>query len=174
MNILARITDWWLRQARQSSHSLRPEPPPPTPVQREPAAPDLLVGPPMVGDGTLRDWMIHHHRRNANVWQAVVVEFYDRVRQDRVIFETYFRGVDLARLQNHFLRGLVFLTHSGLTARKADELAERHAHLRITDEHFDRVAQVLVNVLTDYGVPRVAIPQLRKIAGELKKRIVTA
>lgn len=128
----------------------------------------------MVGQDTLRDWMIHHHIRNADVWQSVVAEFYNRVKRDDEIVQAYFLGVNLEGLQLHFMRALVVVTHIGLTERMANTLAEKHARLHITGEHFDRVVGVLLNVLTDYGVPRVAIPQLGNIAATLRRRIVTA
>lgn len=168
--LLARLSDWW--------HSFtigQTPPPPPQYTSRGPAAPDMLAPPPMVGDDTLRDWMVHHHRHDANVWQSVVSKFYATAAADEEI-RAYFDGVDMDRLQNHFLRQLVIITHIGLTVRAADSLGQRHAHLGITGPVFDRVRDVLVNTLTDFGVPRTAVLQLAQkdgIVEVLRRRLVT-
>lgn len=169
--IIDRIKTWW--------NSLMTTPTPPVAIRSTPDHNDgaEVIAPPPVIDGvTLRDWMIHTHIRTEETWQAVVAEFYHRVQQDDEIVKAYFSrpGLDLLDLQRHFMRALVVVSHVGLTRRAADTLGDKHAHLGIQGEHFDRVVNVLTDVLADYRVPRDYVLQLVPVVVQLRKRIVTA
>ena len=166
------MRDWWHAFLQYLAGRAADPPQPPPPPEHRPAAPDILAPPPMVDGDTLRDWMVHHHRSNGNVWQSVVGDFYARAAADPEI-AAYFVGVDMAELQRHFMRALVVVTHIGLTVRAADALGARHEHLHIRAEHFDRVVGVLTDVLADYGVPRSAVLQLVPVTDVLRRRIVT-
>jgi hypothetical protein len=88
------------------------------------------------------------------------------------------RGIGAAELvadvQRHFLRALLILTHTGLTERTANSLAERHASLGLTPYVYDRTADALVATATRYEVPANAMKTLGRMITELKPRLVTA
>jgi hypothetical protein len=135
-----------------------------------PSAGDLLVGPPMVGQDTLRDWLIHY-RKDGDVWSDVVREFYRRAAGAPTVAD-YFGGhvttdgeIDPA-LQRHFTAALVLITHTGVTRGLPAIAAGWHNGVRnsagdpITPEVFDAVTATLVGVLRDFDVPDAALEQL--------------
>lgn len=138
----------------------------------------LLVGPPMIGGDTLRDWLIHHHPLRDGVWSQVVSNFYNRAAAVPWVFD-YFRKVDMRQLERHFTAQLVILTHTGVTQAMVDDLAEKHADVRnshgqpITPEVWAAVVDTLVLVLRDAGVPEAALVQLGATIAPLRPVLVT-
>jgi hypothetical protein len=154
----------------------------PTVVREAPHANRLLVPPPKVDGVTLRDWAIHYTHR-ADIWESFVTDFYETAAGDPDVLQVFKdaaarRGIGAAELmadvQNHFLRALLILTHTGLTERLAASLAERHFALGLTPYVYDRTADALVAVATRYGVPTNAMKTLGQMIAELKPRLVTA
>jgi hypothetical protein len=139
------------------------------------------VPPPKVDGVTLRDWAIHYTHR-ADIWESFVTDFYETAAGDPDVLQVFKdaaarRGIGAAELvadvQNHFLRALLILTHTGLTERLAASLAERHFALGLTPYVYDRTADALVAVATRYGVPANAMKTLGQMIAELKPRLVT-
>lgn len=126
--------------------------------------PDLLAPPPMVGQDTLRDWLIHY-RKDGNVWSDVTRTFYDRAAAAPAVFD-YFGGVDWPHLQRHFTAALVLITHSGVSHDLPATAARWHVDVRnshgdpITPDIFDAVIDTLAGVLRDYDVPEATLGQL--------------
>jgi hypothetical protein len=189
-NLLAWLTVWTWRKARVYD---RPKPDPHAVenlrqaamgTRREDVAPHanrLLVPPPKVDGVTLRDWAIHYTHR-ADIWESFVTDFYETAAGDPDVLQVFKdaaarRGIGAAELvadvQNHFLRALLILTHTGLTERLAASLAERHFALGLTPYVYDRTADALVAVATRYGVPANAMKTLGQMIAELKPRLVT-
>jgi hypothetical protein len=200
-NLLAWMTVWAWRKARVYD---RPKPDPHAvarlradamstrrgdvrvdpgrPVSQPSHANRLLVPPPKVDGVTLRDWAIHYTHR-ADIWESFVTDFYETAAGDPDVLQVFKdaavqRGIGAAELvadvQNHFLRALLILTHTGLTERLAASLAERHFALGLTPYVYDRTADALVAVATRYGVPTNAMKTLGQMIAELKPRLVTA
>jgi hypothetical protein len=159
------------------------------PVSQPSHANRLLVPPPKVDGVTLRDHMIHYHQRAddqghpVDFWAAFTADFYETAAGDPDVLQVFKdaaarRGIGAAELvadvQNHFLRALLILTHTGLTERLAASLAERHFALGLTPYVYDRTADALVAVATRYGVPANAMKTLGQMIAELKPRLVTA
>jgi hypothetical protein len=154
----------------------------PTVVREAPHANRLLVPPPKVDGVTLRDWAIHYTQRS-NIWESFVTDFYETAAGDPDVLQVFKdaaarRGIGAAELvadvQRHFLRALLILTHTGLTERTANSLAERHASLGLTPYVYDRTADALVATATRYEVPANAMKTLGRMITELKPRLVTA
>lgn len=150
------------------------------PTSGVPAAPRpvriLLAGPPTIEGATLRDWLVHHARRD-RVWEDVVVEFYRRAAADPSV-AAYFTGVDLAALQRHFLATLTMLTHTGLHRHTVDRMATAHRAVRtpdgvpVTGRVWDAVVSALVGALAGHGVPASTIESLGALLDPLRAVIV--
>ena len=131
----------------------------------------VLAAAPVVDGQSLRDWLIHHHPLHGDAWSRVVCDFYSRAAAEPQI-KRYFAGIDMEKLQRHFLSALVVLTHTGLTERAATTLGGRHKYLGITPADYDMVGQVLVDTLCDHGVPQGAVTDLMPALKILRERIV--
>jgi hypothetical protein len=138
---------------------------------------DQLTTPPMIGDVTMYQWLTRHHPTRDNAWANVVAEFYNRAATVPAVF-AYFGHRDDAgqwqpltpaewqRLQSHFTRALILVTHTGVTGRLLRNLEERHADVRdadgnpITAEIYAAVVSTLLGVLRDYDVPEAGLRSL--------------
>jgi truncated hemoglobin YjbI len=138
---------------------------------------ELLAPPPMIDGVVLRDWLIHHHRKDDNVWRDVVVEFYDLAAADDHIRQ-FFRHTDLPTLRQHFTRTLVKVTGEGVTASDVHYLATKHTFVDdaagqpITPAVWDKVVGVLVGVLRSKGVPSQGIAALAETIAPLRPALV--
>lgn len=132
----------------------------------------VVAPPPMVGDYTLKEWLIHVSPVDG-VWKDVVTAFYTEAERDPLI-EPYFRDTDMERLQNHFLKALLVLTDKGLTVGMARMMATVHrpALTRegtpITPEVYDAAVTVLGGVLKRSGVSDEAIGQTVEVVKPLR------
>jgi hypothetical protein len=149
--------------------------------------PHVIAPPPMIGNYTLRDWLVHHYNRDG-VWAEVVAEFYNRAAAVPWVLDYFGRvaGDDdasrarMAKLQRHFTAQLVIVTHTGVTAPMLDVLRDKHlgvtnsAGTPITGEVFDAVVDTLGGVLRDSGVPDRAIEQLVATCAPLRPVLVRA
>jgi len=137
---------------------------------------DLLVGPPMVGNDTLRDWLIHY-RQTPETWAEVVAEFYSRAAGVPEVAD-YFVGVDWPRLKNHFMATLVIITHTGVIRAMPARMSTLHRDVRnsegqpITEPIFDAVIGTLVDVLRDFGAPQSALDQLGATVAPFRAALV--
>lgn len=136
---------------------------------------ELLVAPPQIRGNHLRDWLQHYTKRS---WPDAVREFYGRAASDPEI-APYFHGVALPALQRHFTAAIVLLTNTGLTKGTLRHLAHRHANVRtpdgtpITAEVYNKTVGVLIDILTEWGVPRYALADLSRLIEPLREVIVT-
>lgn len=81
--------------------------------------------------------------------RTVIIEFYDRVLDSDVVGH-FFEDVDLARIIDHQTK--FFTAIMGGPAEFADQrLANAHRSLVVTHRHFDEVARILSDTLTDAG-----------------------
>ena len=139
---------------------------------------DVVAPPPTVRGDTVRDWL-RHYTNHEHAWNGVVAEFYRRAASYPAV-ASYFAGVDMPRLQRHFVAALVVVTSNGLTARTVRAMTVAHAPVRnrdgvpITGAVYDQVVDVLVEVLVEHGVPGPAIDELARVIDPLRAAIVAA
>ena len=154
-----------------------PTPPRATPAVRGPD--DVIVPPPTVpgrtGKDDLREWLLWFAPDTS--WPEVVADFYRRAAADPQV-ASYFHEADMDELQFHFTAAITMLCKEGLTARALRAMTVRHAHVTNRDgEHihgviFDKVVDTLVDVLSEVGVPDVAINELAACIDPLRAAIV--
>ena len=81
--------------------------------------------------------------------RAVIIAFYDSVLDSDVVGH-FFEDVDMAKLIDHQTK--FFSSILGGPADFADQrLAQAHRHLDVTDAHFDEIARILSDTLTEAG-----------------------
>jgi truncated hemoglobin YjbI len=154
-----------------------PTPPRATPTVRGPD--DVIVPPPTVpgrtGKDDLREWLLWFAPDAS--WPEVVADFYRRAAADTQV-ASYFHRADMEELQFHFTAAITMLCKEGLTARALRAMTVRHANVTNRNgEHihgaiFDKVVDTLVDVLSDVGVPDVAINELAACIDPLRAAIV--
>lgn len=93
--------------------------------------------------------------------EATVEEFYKRVTQDPLL-SPFFKHLNMTRqidMQKKFLNHVFGgHTYEGKNMRKA------HAHLHLTDEHFNRVAKHLSDAMLYLGVKQNLVDQVLAVA----------
>ena len=157
-------------------------PPPMQGPDLYPGVPDthLLTECPMVdapgGPTPLRDWL--RHLAGVDAWSEAVSRFYTRAAADPDIAD-YFTGVDMARLQRHFLAALMIVTGQGVTVGVARRMHTAHAAVRnahgqpITDATWNTVVGVLAGVLGELGTPSATLVALATTIAPIRAAIVT-
>jgi hemoglobin len=104
--------------------------------------------------------------------EAVVDEFYDRVLTDEHL-ESYLDGVDTDALHDH---QAAFISHvaGGPVEYDGRTMAAAHAHLDVTDEDFDRVAEHLDASLRAFDVSDEDREELLDAVASLRADVVSA
>lgn len=103
---------------------------------------------------------------------TVVDEFYDRVLADEEL-EQYFEHIDTDDLRDHQKDFISYVT-GGYDDYEGPSMYRAHAHLDITDEAFDRVADHLDASLRACNVSENDRKELLAEVASLKDEIVTA
>ncbi len=81
--------------------------------------------------------------------RAVIFDFYDRVLDSDVVGH-FFENVDLAKLVDHQTKFFASIL-GGPVGFVDQRLANAHAHLHVTDAHFDEIVSILKETLQDVG-----------------------
>jgi hemoglobin len=102
--------------------------------------------------------------------REAVDRFYKAVLDDEDL-RPYFAGTNLTELKRHQVL-LLSQVLGGPADYDGRALGEAHAGLGITDDHFDKVAGLLVAVLTDMGSDDEVIGAVTTTVGGLKPDIV--
>jgi len=146
--------------------------------QAAPVAP--LARPPQVpvssGTVTIPEYLRRYHPQGEKALMAAVNEMYRRAAAVPEVAD-YLRDADMAVLPRHFHSALMVLTTSGLTPVLARQLRAAHGGVRnsqgdpITPAIYGAVLGVLVDVLTDAGIPDAALAQVKEMAGPLEEVI---
>ncbi len=102
--------------------------------------------------------------------EAVVDEFYRRVPADPLLAE-FFVGVDMAKLRN---QQIAFFTQAtgGPQIYKGADMKRAHAHLKIKEMHFNKVAMHLIETLRHFEVPQEMIDEVIALVAPLAKEII--
>lgn len=103
---------------------------------------------------------------------AVVDDFYDRVLADDRISH-YFEDADVDDLRDHMTVFIASVT-GGPVEYDGRGMTEAHAHLDVTEEHFEVVAEHLSQTLADAGVEADDREDLLSTVAALKPAIVSA
>lgn len=82
----------------------------------------------------------------------IVLDFYERALDSDQIGD-FFEDVDLSRLVDHQTKFVSFLL-GGPASFSDDHLRQIHLHLRIGDDDFTEMAEVLSDTLVDHGFSR--------------------
>ena len=101
---------------------------------------------------------------------AVVEDFYRRLLDDPDL-KGFFDGIDMEHQKRQQVK---FLTAAfgGPNEYQGRSMHDAHRHLGITEFHFDRVAEHLVQTLRDAGVGQAEIDEIVALVGPLKKEVV--
>jgi len=107
----------------------------------------------------------------ASVAEAVE-KFYSKLTSDPDTAE-FFENTDVAELQT---RQRMFLTAAlgGPDAYEGRDMRAAHAHLHLTEEHFDLFLDHLVETLTELGFEPSRIAEVRRSLEPLRLEIVSA
>lgn len=102
--------------------------------------------------------------------EAVVAEFYNRVPVDPLL-APFFVGVDLSVLNS---QQIAFFTQAlgGPKIYKGADMKSAHAHLKIKEAHFNKVAMHLVETLQYFAVPQSFIDEVIAAVAPLAKEII--
>ncbi len=102
--------------------------------------------------------------------RVVVEHFYDRVLSDPLL-QPFFAHVNMVTQKS---RQVEFFSHvlGGPQRFRGPTMRDAHAHLRITERHFTRVAEHLLYTLKIQGVSQALIDQILTIIGPLATEIV--
>lgn len=80
----------------------------------------------------------------------IVLELYNRILEDDEI-GPFFDNVDMSRIVDHQTKFVSSLL-GGPASFSDDQIARMHNHLAISNEHFDRLREILAATLADHGV----------------------
>ena len=100
----------------------------------------------------------------------IVHDFYDRVRQSPTLM-SYFTGIDMDRVIQHQIRFLCQLL-GGPVSYEGKTLEKAHLHLRITEQAFAEVADLLGETLEDAGMEDGDVQAVMTIVAAAKPKIV--
>jgi truncated hemoglobin YjbI len=184
------LVGWVLLYARRPTLEAprhEPEPRNDVPDDELHSGNEVLTSPPIVrtttfGDVTLREWLTRFHPLRDGVWDEVVTRFYARAAGD-VSIARYFTGVDMAKLQRHFLATLLIVTGRGLTPSTVESMRDKHMRVHDPDGNpisgaiYDRVlttlGQVIAQALAEAGIdPGPVLDQLLVTVAPLRAAIV--
>lgn len=100
----------------------------------------------------------------------LVADFYDRVVADPLIGH-HFAAVDMERLVDHQTRVIGGLM-GGPFRLDETQLRRVHAHLRITGEEFQRMADLLAEACADHGIDRQDLVAMMNAMGRCRSLVV--
>lgn len=101
----------------------------------------------------------------------IVHNFYEKI-MDEESLEAYFWDIDMTRLMRHQVDFLCMVL-GGPANYTGRSLKDAHAHLNITEEHFNTVAGLLEEALEEGGMEDDDIEAVIGIVASTKDDIVT-
>ncbi len=108
----------------------------------------------------------------ADAINAVVNEFYERVLSDPQV-KGFFANTDMD-LQAERQKQFITMALGGPDGYEGRNMKDAHAHLAITEHHFNLIAEHLVNTLKWAGADDSAIEGVVAAVAPLKDEVVTA
>lgn len=101
---------------------------------------------------------------------AAVDKFYVKVLADKRI-NSFFEGLDMVAQANK-QKAFLTMVFGGPSKYTGKDMRAGHAHLGLTDEHFDAVVENLAATLKDMGVGQEDIKQVASIAESTRKDVL--
>ncbi len=102
---------------------------------------------------------------------AAVGIFYKKILADDRV-NHFFKNVDMDE-QSPKLKAFLAYAFGAPMAYTGKSMRQAHAHMRITDNHFQVVAMHLADTLKELQVPDELIQKVMYVAGSVKDQIVT-
>jgi len=100
----------------------------------------------------------------------IVHGLYEKIAMSEIL-QPYFENVDMQQLMSHQTKFFSSIM-GGPVHYDATQLTEVHRYLNITDEAFTEVAELLEEVLEDFGVLQKDIDTLLAMVADVKPQIV--
>lgn len=101
---------------------------------------------------------------------AAVDKFYDKVLADDRI-NHFFEGMDMAAQANK-QKAFLTMAFGGPNDYSGRDMRLSHAHLGLTEEHFNAVVENLAGTLVDMGVGEADIQEVAAIADSVKDDVL--
>lgn len=101
---------------------------------------------------------------------AAVDIFYRKVLADDRISE-YFDTVDMES-QHTKQKAFLTMAFGGPNAYSGKDMREAHKHMKLTDVHFNAVAECLVATLTELSVPQAEIDEIVSVCLSVKDDVL--
>lgn len=101
---------------------------------------------------------------------AAVDKFYVRVLADKRI-NSFFEGLDMVAQANK-QKAFLTMVFGGPSKYSGKDMRSGHAHLGLTDMHFDAVVENLAATLKDLGVNDMDIREVAAIAESTRKDVL--
>lgn len=103
-----------------------------------------------IGKGSVMGEVLYHRLGGADAIEAVVDEFYDRVLADDRVAH-FFDDVDMSQQRAHQTQ-FISAVAGGPVEYTGKEMEEAHAHLDISHDDFDVIAELLAASLEAFDV----------------------
>lgn len=100
-----------------------------------------------------------------SVISRIVLDLYDRLLDDDDV-GPFFDEVDMDRIVDHQTKFVSSLL-GGPACYTNDQIGKMHAHLNISDLHFERLKVILAETLADQGI---GPDDIETVVGEFEKR----
>jgi len=137
-----------------------------------PLAPRPPFPAPMVGDLTVKQWMIHAYL-NDNIWARFVDSFYVRASSSPFV-APLFADKDMADIKRKFLATLLIMCDKGVDEHAAATLIDKHLHLNMSEAAYDATMNALEETLVQYRVPEETIGQFVPMIDYFRDEMVAA
>jgi hemoglobin len=102
--------------------------------------------------------------------RLMVSDLYDRIL-DSERLGPYFQGIDVRRLVDHQTKFVSSLM-GGPASFTNEQLTRAHAHLRLSPEEFDEMADLFREVLEDFRVPDADVERLHAHLLSLREHVI--
>ncbi len=101
---------------------------------------------------------------------AAVDKFYGKVLKDKRI-KHFFENLDMAA-QAAKQKAFLTMVFGGPSKYNGKDMQAGHAHLGLTEEHFNAVVELLAETLTELGVQKSDIQEIAGIANSVKADVL--
>jgi hemoglobin len=102
--------------------------------------------------------------------RLMVSDLYDRILESERL-GPYFQEIDVRRLIDHQTKFVSSLM-GGPASFTNEQLTRAHAHLRLSSEEFDEMAEIFRDVLEDFRVPEGDVQRLHAHVLSLREHVV--
>ena len=100
----------------------------------------------------------------------MVLDLYNRLLDDDDI-GPFFDDVDMARIVDHQTKFISSLL-GGPASYTDDQISRMHRHLAITERHFDTMARILAETLSEHGMEAADVEMVTRAFNDRRQLIV--